>query len=108
LTHWYSQKERGRWWSVLNTSLSVGGGAIPFLAAWCISCSGWRFALYVPGVLCIGMGLVLMNRLRDVPQTLGLPPIEQFKRDVSSSKSTAQPKASVKEILFSSVFNNRF
>ena len=33
LTHWYSQKERGRWWGAWNTSHSVGGALIPIIVA---------------------------------------------------------------------------
>ncbi len=33
MTHWYSQSERGRWWSVWNTSHNIGGALIPLLAA---------------------------------------------------------------------------
>jgi len=73
LTHWYSQKERGSWWSVWSTSHNVGGFLIPILAAFCVFYFGWRYAMFIPGGLCILMGFVLMNRLRDTPQSLGLP-----------------------------------
>jgi OPA family sugar phosphate sensor protein UhpC-like MFS transporter len=109
LNHWYSQKERGSWWASWNVSHNVGGGLIPLLAAACIAYTGsWRYALYVPGILCIAAGLFLMNRLRDTPQSLGLPSIEQFKNDYEVRNQHVQDKAlSVKEILFEYVLNNR-
>ena len=47
---------------------------------------GWRYAMFIPGILCIIMGLVLINRLRDTPQSLGLPPIEKFRQDYPNSQ----------------------
>jgi OPA family sugar phosphate sensor protein UhpC-like MFS transporter len=108
LTHWYSQKERGTWWGFWNTSHSIGGALIPILAAFCAQLWGWRFAMYIPGVTCIVIGLFLINRLRDTPQSLGLPPIEKFKDDYPSAKHREEREISVKEILFKHVLNNRY
>lgn len=108
LTHWYSQRERGTWWGFWNTSHSVGGALIPLIAAFCCQMWGWRYALYVPGVLCIGAGLFVINRLRDTPRSLGLPPIETFKRDFSSKKGEVESAASAKEVLFNHVLRNKF
>lgn len=106
LTHWYSQSERGRWWSLWNTSHNLGGAIIPLLAAFCAHQYGWRCAMFVPGALCILTGFFLINRLRDVPQSLGLPPIEKFKGEnlISEKKSSL----SVKEILFKYVLLNEY
>ena len=80
LTHWYSQKERGTWWGFWNTSHNIGGFLIPYIAAFSAQIWGWREAMFVPGILSILGGIFLMNRLRDTPQSLGLPPIEKFKK----------------------------
>jgi OPA family sugar phosphate sensor protein UhpC-like MFS transporter len=108
LTHWYSQKERGTWWGFWNSSHSIGGAIIPLLAALCVQYWGWRYAMYLPGVTCILVGLFLMNRLRDTPQSLGLPPIEKFKNDYPSSKKEVERELSVKEILFKYVLTNKY
>jgi OPA family sugar phosphate sensor protein UhpC-like MFS transporter len=109
LTHWYSQSERGRWWGFWNTSHNVGGILITYLVAGCIECFGWRSAMYVPGVLCIFAGLFIMNRLRDTPQSLGLPPVEVFRGDESHGKSPKEKgDLSVKEILVKYVIRNKF
>lgn len=109
LTHWYSQKERGTWWGVWNTSHSVGGAVIPLIAGGCAQYFGWRYAMYIPGFLCIGIGLFLINRLRDTPQSLGLPPIEKFKQEEGDGESLQQEEElSVKEILFKHVLNNPY
>ncbi|HRW58375.1 MAG TPA: MFS transporter family glucose-6-phosphate receptor UhpC [Chlamydiales bacterium] len=109
LTHWYSQSERGRWWSVWNTSHNLGGAAIPVIAAFCASHFGWRYAMFVPGVFCILIGLFLINRLRDTPQSLGLPSVEVFRKD--DSYKTEEKKdviLTTKQILFEYVLTNKF
>lgn len=108
LTHWYSQKERGTWWGLASTSHSVGGALIPFIAAYCAGSWGWRYAMHIPGVFCILAGLYIMNRLRDTPQSLGLPSIEKFKNDHPATKVQEDQNISAKEMLFKHVLSNRF
>ena len=109
LTHWYSQSERGRWWSVWNTSHNIGGSLIPLIVAACAVYYGWRFAMYVPGVICILAGLFVMNRLRDTPQSLGLPPVEKFRNDYPDGASRKEkPALSTKELLFEYVIKNKY
>jgi OPA family sugar phosphate sensor protein UhpC-like MFS transporter len=108
LTHWYSQSERGRWWSLWNTSHNLGGALIPILAALCIQYYGWRMALFVPGTICIFSGLFIINRLRDIPQSLGLPPIEKFRNEEVVSKIDSKSVLSAREILFKYVLSNKY
>ncbi len=108
LTHWYSHKERGTWWGFWSSSQSVGGAVIPLLAAFCAHYWGWRYAMFVPGWLCILGGLFVINRLRDTPQSLGLPSIEKFRKEEAPSKVEEETRLSVKEILFTYVLRNKF
>lgn len=111
LTHWYSQSERGRWWSIWSTSHNLGGALIPLVAAVCAQQWGWRFAMYIPGFICILSGLFIMNRLRDTPQSLGLPPIEKFRNDYPSTKAkemSGERELSMREMLFEYVLKNKF
>ncbi len=109
LTHWYSQKERGTWWGTWNSSHSVGGALIPLVAAFCAAYLGWRYAMFVPGVLCIFVGFLLINRLRDTPQSLGLPAIEDYRNDhPSQGKDHEERELSAKEILFKYVLTNKY
>jgi OPA family glycerol-3-phosphate transporter-like MFS transporter len=80
--HWFSESERGLTFSIWNTSHNVGGGLAGVLAAWAAhTYGGWQYAFYVPGmVACVG-ALYLLWRLRDTPQSVGLPPIEQYRGD---------------------------
>lgn len=87
LSHWYSHSERGSWWSTWSVSQNVGAFMIPWIVGICLHFYGWRVAMCVPGILCILGGLFLINRLRDTPQSLGLPPIEKFRDDYAGKKA---------------------
>ncbi len=113
LMHWYGRKQRARWWAVWNTSHNLGGAVIPILAAGTIAYfGGWRYALYIPGIMAIGGGFILMNRLRDTPQSLGLPPIEEFSganaTDATAASSEPERELTTREILFKYVLTNRY
>lgn len=110
LTYWYAQSERGTWWSLWNTSHNVGGALIPLLSALCIYCYGWRFAMFIPGSICILIGIFLMNRLRDIPQSLGLPPIEIFRKEPcpSAVKNSAKTSLSIRETLLKYILSNKY
>ncbi|MBT7461350.1 MAG: MFS transporter, partial [Waddliaceae bacterium] len=109
ITHWYSPNERGRWWGVWNTAHNIGAALIPFLAVFLISRSGWRLSMYVPGIIAIVVSLFIINRLRDTPQSLGLPPVEKWRNDTSAPPIRGvERELSTKEILFQYVLTNRY
>lgn len=111
LTHWYSQSERGSWWSSWNVSHNVGAFIIPWIAGACLTyLGGWRSAMYVPGVICILGGIFLINRLRDTPESLGLPSIEKFRDDYKGADPVDSNEAplSAKQILVDHVLKNKY
>ena len=65
--------------------------------------------MYIPGAICIAAGLFLINRLRDTPQSLGLPPIEKFRNDYPPVKPSddQEKELTTKEILFKYILKNR-
>ena len=83
--HWYSRDERGLAFSLWNSSTNLGGGLAGLIAGAAVSSSAfhvpwapWRNAFFVPGVIAALGGLYLLWRLRDTPQSVGLPPIEEY------------------------------
>ncbi len=110
LTSWYSQSERGRWWSFWNTSHNLGAAVIPIFVALCAESMGWRSALHIPGILCIAAGFFLMNRLRDTPESLGLPSIEKFRDDYPNEAARTAPEVELsgRQILIDYVLKNKF
>ncbi len=107
LTHWYSTRERGRWWSLWNTSHNVGAAIIPLIGAYLLLNYGWESVMIVPGIIAIITSFYLINRLRDTPQSLGLPPIEVFRGESPMFKGK-ECELSYREILFSFVLKNKW
>lgn len=108
LTHWYSQKERGTWWGMWNSSHNVGGAIIPIIVGFAAQIFGWRYGMYIPGILSICIGFFLLYCLRDTPASLGLPPVEKYRNDYSSNKEKKDETISVKDLLFKYVLNNSY
>lgn len=112
LTHWYSQSERGTWWSFWNISHNLGAGLIALIVSFALQYYGWRYGMYIPGVICIFGGLFTLNRLRDTPQSLGLPSIEVFRNDFGgqekNNRSLEEKELTTKQILFDYILNNKF
>jgi len=110
--HWFSESERGLTFSIWNTSHNVGGGVAGVLAAWAAhEYGGWRYAFYVPGVVAaIGAGYLLW-RLRDTPQSVGLPPIEQYRDDhpaVVAEAIDIERDLTFRELLVDKVLFNKY
>lgn len=110
LTRWYSHAERGSWWSTWSVSHNVGGFLTPWIAGVALQYFGWRYAMYIPGVFCFFMGFFLINRLRDTPESLGLPTIEQYRHEGEGKTENREsgPSLSPTRILIDYVFKNPF
>ncbi len=111
LSHWYSKSERGTWWSFWSTSHNIWAALLPFIAVWSAQTLGWRYTMFVPGAICILAGLFLINRLRDTPQSLGLPNIEKHRKETAYTEQETKQmdrQLSFKEILFKYVLNNGY
>lgn len=87
LTNWYSKSERGTWWGFWNTSHNTGGFIIPLLASFCVRNFGWQYGMFVPGGIACIMGLFLYNRLRDSPESINLPPIDEYRNEPADDES---------------------
>jgi OPA family sugar phosphate sensor protein UhpC-like MFS transporter len=107
LTHWYSQNERGSWWSLWSTSHNSGAALITVLCPFLAQYFGWRMGMFVPGVLSILIGLWMVYTLRDTPQSLGLPPIEKYRKEDPKAGSEPERELTLKERLFEHVLNNK-
>jgi glycerol-3-phosphate transporter len=109
LSHWYSPSEYGRIWGIYGCSHQVGA-AIVLVVVGYLGRLGWEMAFIVPGAIGIAIGALLYERLRDIPSSLGLPPVELYRNDIKSQAQLAdlERTRSVKETLFTQVFNNPF
>lgn len=108
LSHWYGVRERGTIFGVWNISHNVGGGLAGVVAAQCAEYWGWASAFYVPGVLATICAVYLFWRMRDTPQSLGLPAVEEYQRtDPGGVQAEAEPELSAHELLGKHILPNK-
>lgn len=108
LSHWFSVKERGTIFGVWNISHNVGGGIAGYLAARCAELWGWPSAFYVPGAIAALFACYLFWRMRDTPQSEGLPPVEEYKNDYPpEEKEPHERDLTARELLFRYILPNK-
>lgn len=91
LSHWFANRERGRYYGIWNASHAIGEGLTFLVTAAIVGAFGWRFGFYSAGTLCVLVAVALFFWLRDRPQTLGLPPVADWKADHAVAKAKAEP-----------------
>lgn len=120
LTHWYSPTELGTKWGMQSTAHQIGSAGIMVLASIIISgytfnlgfttvtlpAMGWRYAFYVPAFIAMAVSFWLVNRLRDTPQSIGLPPVEEHRGEVHTMDPHEDSANSFKEIFAKYILKN--
>ena len=103
LAHWFSPKELATKWSIWNASQQIGGALVLILSGFFLKEYGWRYVFFIPGVISLLAAFLLINRLRDTPESLDLPSIEHYhglKTHHSTSEENSFSKGSVlKQVL---------
>jgi OPA family glycerol-3-phosphate transporter-like MFS transporter len=108
LAHWYSVRERGTVFGFWNVSHNIGGAVAGIVAAQCTEHFGWPSAFYVPGALALLCGVYVALRMSDTPQSVGLPPIEEYSEGRPFVGShVAERELSLREIVFVYLLPNR-
>ena len=109
MVHWWSQKERGGVVSVWNVAHNVGGGLIgPLFLLGMAWFNDWHAAFYVPATVALLVALFAFIAMRDTPQSVGLPPIEEYKNDYPAGYNAShEDEFSAKEIFVKYVLRNK-
>ncbi|MDD2772393.1 MAG: phosphoglycerate transporter protein PgtP [Elusimicrobiales bacterium] len=109
LTHWFSDRERGTKFAVWNVAHNVGAGlAGPICSVALMAFASWTSLFYAPALLSIIMGVLIMVFLRDTPQSVGLPSIEEFKNDYpETGVADREKEMTAKEIFLGHIVNNQ-
>jgi OPA family glycerol-3-phosphate transporter-like MFS transporter len=109
LGHWYSIRERGTKFAFWNVAQNVGGGLTGIIVAKSTMMLGWRSAFYVPGILAILCAVYLIVRLRDTPQSVGLPPIEEYRNDYPAvEKADSEKELGTRDLLVNYILKNPY
>lgn len=62
--------------------------------------------MYIPGIICIAGGFLMINRLRDTPQAVGLPAIDVYRNDVVPTVTKESSSTSTWDTLVNHVLTN--
>ena len=109
MVHWWSHKERGRIVSAWNVAHNVGGGLIgPLFLVGLAWFNDWHAAFYVPAAAAAGVAAFAILTLRDTPQSVGLPSVEEYKNDYPEDYSEKYEKEfTTREIFVQHILNNK-
>lgn len=118
LVHWYSVSERGGKTAIWNVAHNVGGGLMAPLAVFGASLfagilgseyGNFEGIFILPALVAILVAIFAYITIRDTPQSMGLPPIEEYRNDYpSKDKKTIETELTTKQILFQYVLNNKW
>jgi OPA family glycerol-3-phosphate transporter-like MFS transporter len=110
MVHWFGTRERGLVVSVWNVAHNVGGALVANLALLgVLLLHDWGAKFYFNAAIAAVVAVVVFFLLQDTPQSLGLPPIEEYKDDYRPDYTADHERTfTVREILFEHVLNNRY
>lgn len=108
LTHWFSPKERGMKFGIWNTSHSIGAGLVLVLSSFLVIYD-WRLCFIVPSILAIIGVVVILMGMRDRPESMGLPSIEQYHGDdIEQKNDLKEEHISFAKLIRQNVFSNPY
>ena len=104
LTHWFSAKELATKWALWNSSQQIGGAIIMLVSAWILMHYNWRYVFYFAASVSMVMSFILLIAMRDTPESLGLPSIEEHH---GLNVVSTDEKITLWEILVHKVLKNK-
>lgn len=107
LTHWYSNSERGTKWSLWSCSHQVGTFLSVIVSGFLVARFGWQMAFLVPSLAAILIACWLFNRLRDKPQSLGLPDVERYRNEPVKSAAEENDTRSYAQVFKENILCNK-
>jgi phosphoglycerate transporter family protein len=107
MTQWYSPYELGTKWGIVNASHQIGSIVILLCGSSILINFGWRYVFFIPAIAAVLLAFFLFERLRDTPQSLGLPSIDQKENISSSSGHSDEEEVTFKEVFFEHILPNK-
>jgi len=89
ITNWFTIKERGRTYGIWSASHSIGEGLTFYVIAGIVSVTSWRAGFITPGILCIAVAAWVYSFLRNAPETIGLPTVNDWAGNAAEAPKEA-------------------
>jgi phosphoglycerate transporter family protein len=107
MTQWYSPNELGTKWGIVNASHQLGSVAILLCGSSILIHFGWRYVFFMPALAALVLSGILFERLRDTPQSLGLPSIEEKENLPSDARHCDDEKITYREMFMEHILPNK-
>jgi OPA family sugar phosphate sensor protein UhpC-like MFS transporter len=99
MTGWVSNRERGRAYGLWSTAHSIGEGLTFVLVGGIVALWGWRWGYWAPGAIGVLVAIGCYWLIQDRPQTLGLPPVNEWKGEAYGAAANAPARPGPKAVL---------
>jgi OPA family glycerol-3-phosphate transporter-like MFS transporter len=80
MANWFTATQRGTWMGLMGSCYQIGNALSWLLASFLAANYGWRALFWVPAILFLISSIHFVLRLRNAPEEVGLPPIEQLRK----------------------------
>ena len=80
MANWFTVKQRGKWMGLMGSCYQIGNAYSWLLASYLAAVYSWRTVFWVPAILLLISSIHFVIRLRNAPEEVGLPPIEQLRQ----------------------------
>jgi sugar phosphate permease len=80
MANWFTVKQRGKWMGLMGSCYQIGNAYSWLLASYLAASYSWRTVFWVPAILLWISSIHFVIRLRNAPEEVGLPPIEQLRK----------------------------
>lgn len=79
MANWFTVKQRGKWMGLMGSCYQIGNAYSWLLASYLAANYSWRVLFWVPAIIFLISSAHFVTRLRNAPEEVGLPPIEQLR-----------------------------
>ena len=117
LSNWWAEKERGSFVSMWNTSHNLGSGTVAPIVGVALAAFGphmWKSIFFVPSIISLIMALLVVLLGADTPESVGLPPIQEYKAEeyedenIDAAKLQTHSDLSIVQIFLRYVASNPY
>lgn len=98
MTLWFSPKGKASRWAFWTCSHQLGTFLIMFLTGVLLTFADWRYCFFVPGFICILMGILCLLFMADTPESKGLSSHIAFEED-ARQKETKYVRIFIRKVL---------
>ncbi len=108
LSYWIPRSQRATKWSIWTTCQKCGIIVSILFSGFLAKYFGWRSVFVIPAIISILFSVWLYDRLRDKPQTMGLPDVDVYNNEnLENEVVAAEDKMSYIEIFKKQILFNK-